>query len=203
MSSFVQRCLCRFHCSCYCLHHHRQNNPPSLPGMHPTTGWLLCQKMRSSLSLPLGSLSSSLSESTLSPAIVVAVVIVVKNTPPPSSLPVMHQTTGWLLCQKMRSSLSSPLGSSSLSSSESTLSPAIVVAVVIVVEIPTPPCQECIYPTTGWLLCQKMRSTLSLHPHHHRSRPRQRCHGACKITLAMTMSRGLLLLLLVVVGGGG
>ena len=26
--------------------------PPSLPGMHPTTGWLLCQKMRSTLSLP-------------------------------------------------------------------------------------------------------------------------------------------------------
>ena len=40
---------------CYCRHH-RQNHPPSLAGMHPPTGWLLCQKMRSLLSLQLGSL---------------------------------------------------------------------------------------------------------------------------------------------------
>ena len=34
-------------------------SPPSLPGMHPTTGWLLCQKMRLSMSSPLVSLSLS------------------------------------------------------------------------------------------------------------------------------------------------
>ena len=62
--------------------------------------------------------------------VVVAVGIVVEITPP---------------------SLLSP-------SSESALSPAVIVAVVIVVEITqNPPLPAEIHLTTGWLLCQKIR----------------------------------------------
>ena len=58
--------------------------PPSLPGMHPTTGWLLCQKMRSLKSLPLVSLSLSLFIVVIVFVFVfvVTVVIIVKITPP-------------------------------------------------------------------------------------------------------------------------
>ena len=70
-------------------------NLPLLPGMHPTTGWLLCQKMRSTLS------SRSLRHLRWVFAVIVVSVVI------------------------------------------------IVVAVVIVVEITPPHCQECIRPQVG------------------------------------------------------
>ena len=69
----------------------------------------------------------------------------------PPSLPGMHLTTGWLLCQKMRSSLFLPLVSSLLSSFTAVIVIVFVVVVsfVIIIKITPPPCQECIRPQVG------------------------------------------------------
>ena len=81
----------------------------------------------------------------------VVVVLIVEITPP--SLLGMHPTTSWVLCQKMRSSLSLPLGSSSPSlSTTSSLSLSTLllsVVVVVIIKITPPPCQECIPPQVG------------------------------------------------------
>ena len=59
----------------------------------------------------------------------IVIYITLKTT---HSLPGMHRSTGWLLCQKMRSSLSSQFVSSSLSSFIVFM---VVVTVLIIIEI--------------------------------------------------------------------
>ena len=81
-------------------------NLPLLPGMHPTTGWLLCQKMRSTLSSrSLRHLRWGLRCHRCFRCHHCCCRRHCRRNHPPS-LPRMHPTTGWLLCQKMRSTFS-------------------------------------------------------------------------------------------------
>ena len=134
--------------------------------MHPTTGWLLCQKMRLSLSSPLVSLSLSL-------VVVIAIGIIVKITPLPARNASDHRLVvvpknevGIVLALSLSSSLWLLFPLSSLSKSPlhlcrcpcqnqpsgrgSSLSKS----------PKTPPLPAKIHLTTGWLLCQKIRPSM-------------------------------------------
>ena len=107
--------------------------------MHPTTGWLLCQKMKSTLSLHLcchclcgrsyhrhchqkRPLFSARNESDHR-LVVMSITEVVA----------VHRRWGLCCCPCQNQPLS----------------PAIFVSIFIIIEISPPPCQECIQPQVG------------------------------------------------------
>ena len=80
----------------------------------------------------------------------------------------MHPTTGWLLCQKLVQRCPRVIVDMVF---------VVVVAVVIIVEIPLPPCQECIQPQVGCCVKNEVDVVLASLP--------------SQIAPATTVSRGL------------